>query len=396
VHLSDDAVSLPEPMHARPTLYDAICDWPNLLAASHRARCGRRSSPAVARHEYRLEEELIELQEDLLQDRYRPGKAVSFHVHDPKRRLITASPMRDRVVHHALCNVIEPILDRTLVADTFANRRGLGTHAAIDSAQRLMRRHRYVLPIDVRQFFPSIDHRVLKATLFRTIRDPRARRLISLIVDAGAGVLAAEYDPVWFPGDDLFSVCRPRGLPIGNLTSQIWANCYLGPLDHFVKRELRCPGYVRYVDDILLLADDKDVLWWCKVELVRRLAAVRLTIHPGAHPRPVTEGVSFLGFIVQPQRRRLKRRNAVHFARRLRSAVASGESPNRLRARARGWMAHASHGNTIGLQRSILARNGFDRDELLAPRACTATGPTWGGMLRLARGRGWRSSGQVS
>jgi hypothetical protein len=116
--------------------------------------------------------------------------------------------------------------------------------------------------------------------------------------------------------DDLLAALRPRGLPIGNLTSQFWANCYLNPFDHFVKRELRCPGYVRYVDDMLLFGDDKRQLWEWKQAVVGRLARLRLTIHPAAQPRPVTEGIPFLGFIVFPERRRLKRRNGVNFARR--------------------------------------------------------------------------------
>ncbi|MFO0875098.1 MAG: RNA-directed DNA polymerase [Phycisphaerales bacterium] len=340
--------------------YDAICSWRNLVRASHQARRGRRGTASVAAHEYRLEADLIGLHDGLVSETYRPGVPTSFYIHDPKRRLITAAPMRDRVVHHALCNVLEPVFERTFVAESFANRRGKGTHAALDHCQRLMRRHRFALPCDVRQFFPSIDHALLKRILFTRIPDPRSRRLVSMIIDAGAGVLDSEYDPVWFPGDDLFGVCRPRGLPIGNLTSQIWANCYLSQFDHFVKRELRCAGYVRYVDDFILFADDKRVLWDWKRAIVERLAALRLTMHEGAHPRPVAEGIPFLGFIVFPRRRRLKRRNAAHFARSLRRAMATGEtSTERLEARIRGWIAHASHGNTVGLRKSILAANGL-------------------------------------
>src|SRR5712691_11976115 len=105
---------------------------------------------------------------------------------------------------------------------------------------------------------------------------------------------------VYFLGDDLFAVNRPRGLPIGNLTSQFWANVYLNPFDHFVKRSLRCQGYVRYVDDLLLFGDDKETLWRWLDAVVSRLAVLRLTIHPGAHPRPADEGIPFLGFIVSP------------------------------------------------------------------------------------------------
>ncbi len=118
---------------------------------------------------------------------------------------------------------------------------------------------------------------------------------------------------VYFPDDDLFAALRSRGLPIGNLTSQFWANVYLNPFDHFVKRTLRCPGYVRYVDDMLFFAADTATLWTWKTTIQERLAALRLTIHPGAHPRPVTEGIPVLGFVVFPQRRRLKRRKGIYF-----------------------------------------------------------------------------------
>ena len=162
----------------------------------------------------------------------------------------------------------------------------------------------------------------------------------------------------WFPGDDLLAAIRPRGLPIGNLTSQFWANCYLNPFDHFVKRELRCQGYLRYVDDLLLFADDKATLWAWRRRLVERLARLRLTIHPGAHPRPVTEGIPFLGFVVYPDHRRLKRRKAIHYRRRFRGLVAryeAGEVPlERVTASAQGWANHARYGNTVGLRKAVL------------------------------------------
>lgn len=103
---------------------------------------------------------------------------------------------------------------------------------------------------DIRQFFPSLDHAVLRAILARKLADPDILWLIDSILANGADVLIHEYDPVYFPGDDLLAACRPRGLPIGNLTSQFWANVYLNELDQFVKRRLRCPAYVRYVDDV--------------------------------------------------------------------------------------------------------------------------------------------------
>jgi hypothetical protein len=164
---------------------------------------------------------------------------------------------------------------------------------------------------------------------------------------------------VYFPGDDLFAVHRERGLPIGNLTSQFWANCLMNPFDHFVKRELRCKAYIRYVDDFLLFADDKPTLWRWKQAIEARLRQFRLIIHPGAHPRPVTEGVPFLGFVVYPTHRRLKRRNVVAYRRRLRQilhAYRAGQMPREaVESSVQGWLNHARYGDTWGLRKEILS-----------------------------------------
>jgi retron-type reverse transcriptase len=259
-------------------LFERICTWGNLYLAWRNAARGKRGREPAARFEYRLEDNLLQLQQELQDQTYRPGAYHSFTIHEPKRRLISAAPFRDRVVHHALCNVIEPIFERSFISDSYANRVGKGTHRALDRCQAFARRFRYVLQCDVRQFFPSIDHAVLRDILSRKIADPDVMWLVDRIVESGIGVLAEEYDVVYFPGDDLWAVERPRGLPIGNLTSQFWANCYLNPFDHFVKRELRCKGYLRYVDDFLLLADDKATLWAWRETLIERLAQYRLSV----------------------------------------------------------------------------------------------------------------------
>jgi hypothetical protein len=210
----------------------------------------------------------------------------------------------------------------------------------------------------VKQFFPSLDFAILRETLARKIADADVLWLIDRILASGVGVLSEEYDMEWFPGDDLLAATRPRGLPIGNLTSQFWANCYLNPFDHFVKRDLRCGGYVRYVDDFLLFGDDKPTLWTWRQAVVERLASLRLTIHPGAHPRPVTEGFPFLGFVVYPAHRRLKRRKVIHFRRKLRTnmrAYRAGKMPmSKVSASVLGWINHARYGDTWRLRRAIL------------------------------------------
>jgi RNA-directed DNA polymerase len=218
-----------------------------------------------------------------------------------------------------------------------------------------------VLQCDVRQFFPGIDHAILQAQLERVIVDDDAHWLIARILASGVGVLADEYALHLFPGDDLLAACRPRGLPIGNLTSQFWANVYLDPLDQFVKRQLKCPAYLRYVDDFLLFAPDKAALRAWRDDIISFLAGLRLTLHEErAQVYPVDTGIPFLGFRAYPDRRRLKRRKGIAFQRRLKQlghAYAAGDiALDRVTASVQGWIAHARYGQTIGLRRAILNR----------------------------------------
>ncbi|MBN1580447.1 MAG: RNA-dependent DNA polymerase [Anaerolineae bacterium] len=340
-------------------LYNQVYDWHNLLLAYRNASRGKRGGDPAARFEYRLEDNLVALQDELRAKTYQPGRYASFYIHEPKRRLISAAPFRDRVVHHALCNVIQPVFERSFIHDSYANRVGKGTHRALDRAQYFARCYQYVLSCDVKQFFPSIDHVILHRILARKIHDDSVMWLIDRILESGAGVLSEEYEMIYFPGDDLFAANRPRGLPIGNLTSQFWANCYLNPFDHFVKRELRCKSYVRYVDDMLLFGDDKAQLWAWREAVIARLAALRLTIHEWcAQVRPVTAGFPFLGFVSYPHKRRLKRRNGINYARKFRALVrdyAAGRlTLEQLTASARGWANHARYGDTMSLRRAVL------------------------------------------
>ncbi len=347
-------------------MYEQLYTWDNLLLAYRKAAKGKRGHANVAAFEHRLEENLLHLQHELHTQEYRPGSYTSFYIHEPKRRLISAAPFRDRVVHHAVCNLIEPLFERSFIADSYANRKGKGTHRALNRTQQLARRYPYVLQCDLRQFFPSIDHAILRTSLARKIADTDVLWLIDRILASGTGVLTEQYEMVYFRGDDLFAINRPRGLPIGNLTSQFWANCYLNEFDHFVKRRLRCAGYVRFVDDMLLFAEDKETLWGYKDAVVERLAALRVTIHPNAQPQPVTEGIPFLGFIIFPQRRRLKRRKGIHFRRRFDDLIAAYQAReitlDQLNASVQGWVNHVRFGNTIGLRKSIFRRQVLKRN----------------------------------
>lgn len=184
--------------------------------------------------------------------------------------------------------------------------------------------------------------------------------LVETIIASGAHVLDEEYTLHWFPGDDASAALRPRGLPIGNLTSQFWSNCYLDPFDHFVKREVRCPAYLRYVDDMALFSDSKRDLWQWKQALIERLAALRLTVHPNAQVMPVEHGIPWLGFVIFSTHRRIKARNVRNFDRRIRARwqeyCAGSITFAEFSASIKGWIYHVRYADTWGLRRKVLGR----------------------------------------
>ena len=341
-------------------LYAQITSFENLYQAFKCAARGKRKKTDVAAFEFDLEENLVHLQEELQTLTYQPGAYHNFHIQDAKRRLISAAPFRDRVVHHALCQVIEPIFEARFIHDTYACRVGKGTHRALLRARQFARQYPYVLKCDIQHFFPNIDHEILRSLLMRYIADKNILWLIDKILASGSEIHTKTNEPNYFPGDDLFAKLRPRGLPIGNLTSQFWANVYLNPLDQFVKRDLKCAGYLRYVDDFLIFASDKATLHACRLCVMDVLAKLRLTLHENqAVVFPCSTGIPFLGWRVYHDHFRLKKRNGVNFQRRFamqRKLLAQGAlSYVELKAFVQGWVAHAAFGDTWGLRRAILS-----------------------------------------
>lgn len=334
-------------------LYDSITSFDNLLLAAKNACKGKRYQPKVSRFHLFLEQELFGLQRELREKSYRPGPYKTFTIHDPKERLISAAPYRDRVVHHALCNLIEPLFDRTFVHDTYANRKGKGTHRAILRYQEFARRYAYVLKCDIRKFFPSLDHAILKEEIRWKIACPDTLWLIDLIIDHSN---PQEPHAVYFPGDHLFTpVSRPKGLPIGNLTSQIWGNVYLNRFDHFVKEELRVKGYIRYVDDFVLFSDSKEELKAWRAAITHRLAHLRLIPHPNkTHIHRVGRGVPFLGFRVFPQYKYvLKEKSKRHsrYVRKLLESYLAGQcTPEHLEGSFNSWLGHVRFGASARLE----------------------------------------------
>ena len=264
-------------------------------------------------------------------------------VYDPKERMISAAPFRDRVVHHALCNVIEPIFEKTFVHDSFANRKGKGTHRAIKRYQHYARCYRYVLKSDIRKFFPSLDHEILKREFRWKIRCTDTLWLADLIVDN-----SNEQEPAPFlPADG-----RRRGLPIGNLTSQFWANVYLNRFDHFVKEELGAVGYVRYVDDFVLFSDDKRELAAYQRKITERLLELHLVPHPDkTHIHRTETGVPFLGFRVWRQHRVVKKDRVRRFERHLRNQLANKPlDTEQIEQGLNSWLGHVRFGQSRRLE----------------------------------------------
>jgi retron-type reverse transcriptase len=343
-------------------LWDRLTAFDNLLAAARRSARGKRFRPAVLAYHVRLEDELFELQDQLRGHTWTPGPFHDFYITHPKRRLIHAAPYRDRVVHHALVGVLEPIFEKTFIADSFASRKGKGTHAGMRRCQEFARRYRWAWKADIRHFFPSIDHQVLQARLARKIKDPDVLWLAGRIIAHSP----PPDDPVGLGSADLPGGPRRRGLPIGNQTSQFFANVYLDPLDHFVKEHLRL-AFVRYVDDFVLFADDKRPLQQARARVAEVLAGLRLRLHPTKDAVfPVRQGIRFLGYRVWPTHVKLAPDNVYRFRRRLRRLSDRYhrhqiEWPEAAR-RILSWWGHAGQADTWRLRWRLL-------DEILYRRA---------------------------
>jgi len=342
-------------------LWPQLVSWRNLVLAFRKCRRGKRCKPDAARFDFAWESQLLQLQRELRDGSYTPGQYRHFYVFDPKKRKISAAPFRDRVIHHALVNVLEPLYERQFIFDSYACRRNKGTHRGLARAQHYLRRFPYYLKTDVVKFFPSVDHAILLEVLQERLADGRVLGLVDKILASGAGVLDSEVEPGYFPGDDLFALERPHGLPIGNLTSQFFANVLLDKADHFVKELLGVPGYVRYCDDLVLFGSDKAFLREWRLRLETRLLDLRLRLHQDkTQLRPSRCGLKFLGFVLRPHERRLQQRSLVRLNRRLRRyrwLRARGLAhASDLACSLAAWRAHAAYANSCGVQAAIRRR----------------------------------------
>jgi retron-type reverse transcriptase len=337
-------------MKTYKNLFTQIMSFENILLASYKAARGKNEQPNIMRYFSNLEENVCQLRYELSRQTYRPGKYDTFEIYHPKPRMISAAPFRDRVVHHALINIAGPLAERLLIYDCYANRVGKGTHRAIRRYQQFMREYEYVLKCDIRKYFPSIDHEILKAMFRRLIADQKTLWLIDTIIDrSNKQVFVRDY----FAGDDLFSpVRRRKGLPIGNLTSQIFANFYLSPFDHIVKETIGCRGYLRYVDDFALFSNSKRQLREWHEQISLHLAQHRLRLNPKrTHLTPCSTAHRFLGQIILRSHRRLPGENVRRFKKRLRRWEKA--PPQNLQERIASWFGHAKQADTAALLKSF-------------------------------------------
>jgi retron-type reverse transcriptase len=333
-------------MHRELNRFDRVVAFDNLYRAFRGASHGKRDRPEVRDFEYHLETRLWEIRRALLAGTHRWGAYREFLIRDPKRRMIRAAPFRDRVVHHALFNILDPIIRRQLIVDTYACIPGRGTHRAVRRFQQFVEARKgegYVLQCDIRDYFGSVDHQVLLALLRRRIGDARLMDLVSSLVRHGAT----------HPG---------RGMPIGNLTSQLFANLYLDPLDHFVKETLRVCHYLRYMDDFILLTADRaeagqlraQIAAFLEVEVLLGFNPRRVVIAPIGCPRDV------LGYVRHGDgRMRIRRRSARRLWSRLKALPVLLEqgrvSDDFVRSSIGSWFGLAKHADAFRLSRSIFA-----------------------------------------
>ena len=314
-----------------------VADWDNLSRAAHRASLGKRHRREVWDYLSHLDTNLAQLRHGIVDGTVEVGRATSFHIRDPKPRVIHAPCFRERVLHHALMNRVGPVLERSLVDDTFACCKGRGTLAAVHRCQQHVRRFLWYAKMDVRQYFASIDHGVLKQRLARKFKSRRLLQLFGRIIDAHSNG----------PG---------HGLPIGSLTSQCFANFYLGGLDRFLLEDCRVRGIVRYMDDFIFWGDSRR-----EVAVVERASreflfeSLRLTAKPDQQINRSSSGVTLCGFRIFPGTIRLaasRRRRFRLVKRRWERAWLEGRIDARQLQRgydaARAIVIHADAGNWRG------------------------------------------------
>ncbi|MFH1650242.1 MAG: reverse transcriptase domain-containing protein [Candidatus Woesearchaeota archaeon] len=342
---------MPTPPPPDTTFYDQICSCKNLELAFQRARKHKTTKKYVIEFEADLKENLAQLRNELLLQTYKPKPLETFILRDPKTRKISKSDFRDRIIHHAICNIIEPTFDKTFIDDSYANRIKKGTLNAIKRFDKFKKKASqnntircYVLKADVKSYFDSVDHQVLLNILARKIDDKRVLWLIELILSNHKAKQ------------------ENKGMPLGNLTSQFFANVYLNELDQFAKHELKAKYYIRYVDDFVILHQSRKQLEDYKEKIDNFLAdTLKLKLHPDkSHIIKLEKGINFLGFRIFFHHHLLVKRNMRKFEKKLNSMKQEYTNGKITREQViekfEGWLAYSGHANTYKYRRKVTSK----------------------------------------
>lgn len=359
-------------MKRTTNLYPKIYDFENLYAAYLEARKNKRYKDEVLKFSSRLEENLIEIQNELMHKTYKVGKYYQFFVFDPKKRLIMALPFKDRVVQWAIYRQLNPIFDKQFINDSYGCRIGKGTIKAVDRLQywlrQINRRNEkyYCLKLDISKYFYRVDHSVLMHILNNKIKDMDVIWLLNIIVnseDVRFG-LPLGINPDECTAEDMLS---DVGMPIGNLTSQMFANVYLNELDKYAKHELKLHYYIRYMDDILILHPDKKQLHEIK-EQIELYINTKLNLHLNQKTsiRPISMGIEFVGFRVWSTHKKLRKSSVKRIKRRvkyLQKAYSEGTvGYKEINATMQSYFGIMQHFNSYGLRKKLLETVVFKRD----------------------------------
>ena len=349
-------------------IYNSIISPENILEAWNTFKYDKRKKPDVAWFAREVEKHIFQLYRDLYSQRYKHGPYRAFWIRDPKLRHIFKATVRDRVLHHAVFAVLNPIFEETFIPTSFSCRIGKGTHRGMrylrDTVRKVSANYTrpcFVLKCDIRKFFNTVDHHILIRILEKRITDEKARRLLREIIGSyEQGVCERERER-----ESTSGAMRQKGIPIGNLTSQLFANIYMDVLDQFVKHELKVKYYARYTDDFVIVADNAECLKRL-LPLIRSFLKDRLLLD--LHPKKVeikrcTSGVDFLGYIVLPYHTSVRTKTIRRMMRKLREQIARFKNHHLTKARLygslRSYLGVLSHADAYHLKQNVLNKFWF-------------------------------------
>jgi len=339
-------------MKVHKHIFERIITPENLFQAWEEFPRGKGSRKDVQAFEWQLEQNILSLCRDLRSRTYRHGEYSAFSICDPKQRRIHKAAVRDRILHHAIFKVLNPIFEPTFITHSYSCREGKGTHKAVDTLEAWLRKVSrncrtpcFALKCDIQQFFASVDHAILLSILDRKIKDPDAMWLLKEVVESFRT-----------PGQEDE---RPKGIPIGNLTSQLFANVYLNEFDQFMKQKLHIRHYVRYTDDFVIVSSDKSALENLIPVMQEFLSE---TMFLKLHPRKIIlrkfgQGIDFLGYVVLPHYRALRTRTKKRMFRKLKLRVVSFKSgagsESSVECSLQSYLGVLSHANTEQLSEEL-------------------------------------------